>query len=436
MTAKTQIKKLKLDNGVRVLLDEIPSLYSATVSLWVDSSQEIRDSESYGMAHFMEHMLFKSTQKQAPFKANAQKIQEIEEIEDSGGSINALTDKETTCFYAQVLSEEVNTALKILAKMAQTPQFSEDDVALERQVICHEIQSGSNANDTRILETWIQNIWGNHPLAQPVIGTEKSIQNINLDKLIAYHQSSYTPENLIISIAGRFNESDIIQEIQERFGALSNSKEANSLEKTIAPLYKPCQIHLQPDSNQALLCLGGQGITASSPHRFTLGVLDVILGGGMNSRLFKELRQEKGLVYSIHPFELLYRHTGLFGLFAQSSPENLNTVCQVILNTFDELMNTGPTEEELNRAKRKISGNLLLNMESTRYRASRNARTEIYQGQQNSMESVKEIIHAISTKEVQALCQELMTAENLSYAYTGSAKLTLTKRPKANAPLN
>ncbi len=432
MSEINTIQKIKLDNGVRVILDDMPSLYSATVSLWIDGSDCPREtSEGYphGIAHFIEHMAFKGTQNQ---KGNA-----VQHIEDSGGHVNALTDKETTCFYAQVLSDEVGTALTILANLTQTMDFTEADVAVERQIIAHEMGTGKELTEIRLLEKWVQGVWRTHPLGQPVIGTEDSIQSMTREKLLNYHESMYRPENMVVSIAGCFNPKEVMERIETLFGSLqpgSSVKEKEPLPPSAVsvPVYQPCQIHLHPDSEQAMVCIGGQGIKASSPQRFALGVLDMILGGGMGSRLFRALRQEAGLVYSVHTFQLLYGHTGLFGVSAQTHPEHLNTVCQRVLNLFDELMTLTPSQEcsfeaELERAKRKICGNLLLSMESTRYRASRNARTEIYQGAQPEMKAVQQIIDKISPQDIQALAQQLLVQDHLSYAYTGPVKPALLK---------
>ncbi len=416
-----QPKKYQIENGLRVILDPMPSLHSATVSLWVDGSHYPAYAPSpypYGVAHFLEHLLFKESQKMTSFR-------QVQDIEASGGQMNAMTDKETTCYYAQVLSEEVDTALNILAHMAQPPQFTQDDITLERQVITHEIRTGQNATDTRILETLIQTLWQPHPLSQPVIGTEMSISAMTPAMLHHYHQTVYTPNHMILSIAGRFNPETILTQVQSAFDGLpaSSSAKSNKSKPNLSPPYTPCRMHLYPEDPQATLCLLSKGIEADSPQRFALAVLDMLLGGGISSRLFKNLRQEKGLVYSIHTFELLYRYTGLFGVFAQTHPDQLNTVYPLILDTLEALTASGPTADELERAKRKISGTLRLNLESTRYRASRNARTEIYQETQPDIKTILQQIQAVSVQEIRALCQQLLIPENLSCGYTGSVSL-------------
>jgi len=366
----------------------------------------------------MEHLLFK-VDKSEHVDEHAKLFQDIEV---DGGSLNAITDKETTCFYARIPHQQVaDVTEKLIALLFQPVEQISQNIAhridSEKQIILQEIQTHKQRPEGLIVDPWVGFTWPNHGLGQPVIGTVDSVTGLSTEVLTSCYQQLYRPKNLILSISGRFDANHIQQRLNTCLVKISPQNPINeALKQPTPPIYQTGQWLLPQNTASALLCIGGPSLTASNPRRYQLSLLDTWLGSGMNSRLFQQLRQQQALVYGINTFQLLYRQAGLFGIVAQTQPSKLQAVYNSIIETLDTLCQSPLNEAELNTTKRKVLGNLLMNLESPRYRAARNARSLIYQNQLQPLEYAQEAITNTTPNDLQQLAQSLFDPYRLSLA--------------------
>ena len=376
------IKKIILPNGIKIISEYMPNTYSATIMLWVDAGSGIEKIELNGISHFIEHMFFKGTSNRS-----AQDI--VQTIENTGGSMNAFTDKESTCCYARVLSDQVPIAVDILLDMIFNSLYAPEDIEIERQVILEEIKMYEDTPDELVHDQFIKSFWNNHPLGQPITGTQISVKKILREDILQFTRDYYTPSNITISIAGNFNEDEIILKISE---AVEQIRFTPKVKEIKIPEVTPDYTVLKKNIEQTHICIGSESISILDDDRYTLALIDVCLGGSMSSRLFQEIREKRGLVYSINTYETIYRPAGVFGIYAGTSPSNVDEVIKLIWNELEKVKAQGFQEDEFERAKTQIKGSLLIGLESTKYRASRNGRSEVYF---NRTFSTKEICDAI-----------------------------------------
>ncbi len=387
------INKTTFPNGLRLITEYMPETYSATVMVWIDAGTNVEKAEHNGISHFIEHLVFKGT-------TNRTSKDIVQTIECTGGSINAFTDKETTCYYAKVLGKDTATAVDILLDMTFNSKFEDHDIELERQVILEEIKMYEDAPDELVHDLLIKSFWDEHPLARPITGSIKTVKNITRNDILNFANDYYTPDNIIISVAGNFNEEEIINLIKD-FTENINSR--CKIRQDILPVAKPLINVKRKDIEQAHICIGTKAVSVLDKDRYALAIIDVCLGGGMSSRLFQTIREQRGLAYSINTYEALYRPSGIFGIYSGVNSQNVNEVIQLTYEEIEKFKSEGPAEEEFIQAKEQLKGSLLIGLESTKYRAGRNGRSELYFNKIINAEELCSEIDNVSTVDIKRM---------------------------------
>ena len=403
------IRKTTLDNGARLITEVVDGVYSASIGIWVDVGSKDEGEVNNGVSHCLEHMLFKGTKKRS-----ARDI--AQEIEDVGGSLGAATGKENTCFYGRVMGNELPIAIDLLIDMLVDAKLEAEDLDMERQVILEEIKMYEDDPEDVSHETLIERIWPKHPLSRPITGTADTVNGLTSEMLRAHVNRFYRPENLVISIAGKFDEDAAIQQLSNGLGKLGRGEPKPVI---APPKMEPFSLIKDKDVEQAHTVIATQGISITDPRRYALAILDLCLGGNMSSRLFQEVREKYGLVYTINTYREAHSSTGLFGVYAGSSPKNVGKVIELTMESFKLVKAEGLNEPEINRAKTQLKAELLLGLESMRYRTSRNAYGELYYGRQLTVEEICRDIDNVTSKDITSLANDLLKQEYLSMVVVG-----------------
>ncbi len=402
-------QKTTLDNGVRIITEVVDGVYSASIGIWVDVGSRDENEVNNGVSHALEHMLFKGTKKRS-----ARDI--AQEIEDVGGSLGAATGKENTCFYGRVMGTETKVALDLLIDMLVEARLDQSDLDLERQVILEEIKMYQDDPEDLSHETLIEKIWPKHPLSRPITGTMETVSSMTSTMLQDHVANFYRPENMVVSIAGSFDAKATIDQLSTGLGKLKKGKPKP---KTSEPKMKPFTLIKDNDTEQAHTILCTDGIHMTDDRRYALAVLDLCLGGNMSSRLFQEVREQRGLVYNINTFREAHMDAGLFGVYAASGAKAVEEVLQLTLAEFTKVKADGLTEQEIKRAKTQLKAELLLGLESMRFRTSRNAYSELYYQRNVPIEEITKDIDNVTAEDVQQLANDLFKSENLSLVIVG-----------------
>ncbi len=406
---KSDVQKVTLDNGARIITEVVDTIYSASIGIWVDVGSEDEAPKTNGASHCLEHMLFKGTESRS-----AEKI--AHEIEDVGGSLGASTGKENTCFYGHVLGEQLPVAVDLLTDMLFNSLLSSADLDLERQVILEEIKMYEDDPEDLAHETLILNIWPNHPLSRPITGTHESVANLTSDILKRHVRDFYTPEKITVSIAGNFDRDRALSQL---LPVLERKQRGNIGKPESAPKLVPFRKIKHKDIEQAHISLAVDGISTTDERRFQLAILDLCMGGNMSSRLFQEVREKRGLVYGINTYRESHRQSGLFGVYAAASPKHVAQVLQLILAEFERAKSEGFTETEIERAKTQLKSELLLGLESTRSRTARNAYNELFYHKQLTVEEICNDIDAVTSESLTEIARLLLDQEKASVVIVG-----------------
>ncbi len=406
---QSHINKTTLPNGVRVITEVVKEVYSASIGIWIDVGSEDEDEDNNGVSHALEHMLFKGT--------TTRTAEEIaQQIEDVGGSLGAATGKENTGFYGRVMGSELPTAINLLSDMLRNSILTQDDLDLERQVILEEIMMYEDDPEDLAHEILIENVWRGHPLARPITGTRETVNGFTPRMLREHVDTFYRPQNMLVSIAGNFDEQKAIELIAR---GLDTQMPGRAKTPVKTPEHNSFVLIKDKDVEQAHLALATKGLTLTDERRFELAVLDLALGGNMSSRLFQEVREKRGLVYSISTFRDSHRNTGLFGVYAAASPKQVEQVMELVMAEFAKVKQEGFSEVEINRAKTQLKAELLLGLESMRNRISRNAYNEFYWSRQFSVEEIVADIDKVESKNLTQLANDLLKTEDLSLVVVG-----------------
>lgn len=405
------IRTTRLPNGARIITEVVDEVYSASIGVWIDVGSEDETEKNNGASHCLEHMLFKGTTKRT-----AEQI--AQEIEDVGGSLGAATGKENTCFYGRVMGEHLSVAIDLLMDMILDASLSAEDLELERQVILEEIKMYEDDPEDFAHETMILNIWPEHPLSRPITGTRKTVSGITQAMLKRHVRDYYAPDKIVVSIAGNFDELAAINQLKD---LLSPLKATTKAKVSIAPQMKPFTMVKHKDIEQAHISIATNGLRVVDPRRYGIAILDLCLGGNMSSRLFQEVREKRGLVYSINSFRESHRESGLVGIYAGASPKHVAQVLKLVSEELKRLKKDGFTEQEIARAKTQLKSELLLGLESMRNRTVRNAYGELFYGRQLTVEEICHDIDQVTGKAVRELANDLFIPESLSMVVVGPA---------------
>lgn len=385
-----------LDSGLRVMLEDMTSVRSVTIGVWVGVGSRYESPSLNGISHLIEHMLFKGTK-------NFTARQLAEQFDSIGGQFNAFTSKEYTCYYAKVLDEHLPVALKLLADMYFHSLLDEQELAKEKQVIMEEIRMYEDTPDELVHELLAKASFGPHPLGASVSGTKEALEAMSREDLLAFMRQAYTPDNTVIAIAGRI-PSNVLSLVEEAFSQFSTIR--HQLATEAASFRRQNILHLK-ETEQVHLCLGYPGLAYHDERLHALSILNNVFGGSMSSRLFQHIREDHGLAYSVFSYHTAHRMEGLFAVYAGTAPEQAEMVLSMIYDIVEDIRNNGISEKELTKAREQIKGNLVLSLESTNSRMSRLGRNELLLGQHWSVDELLEKLDRITLEDVHAVARDV-----------------------------
>jgi predicted Zn-dependent peptidase len=417
------IRRTVLPNGLLVLTESIPHVRSVSMGVWIASGSRDEPLELNGISHFVEHMVFKGTTTR-----NAQQF--AREVDSIGGNLDAFTSKENICFSIKVLDENIAPALELLADLVLHPTFTPEDINREQGVILEEIKMDEDSPDYLVHETFTQKFWKGNGLGRPTLGTVKSVSSFTQPAVFDFYNSRFTPRNMVFSAAGNLDHDRFVAQVAERFEGLAASS-GTPLAKLPAPAtFANITLKRKKSLEQVQLCLGVPAPPIDSSDRYAIYLLNSMLGGGMSSRLFQTIREERGMAYSIYSDLGPCRDTGTLCVYAGTSAGKTLEVIDLILAEFAKLKQTLLTHEELKRAKDQLKGNMLMGLESANSRMANLARQEMYFHQFFTVEEVIARMEAVEASEVQAMAQQLFDPARIAVTLLGRLDGVKLKRDR------
>jgi predicted Zn-dependent peptidase len=401
-----------MPNGIRVVTEAIPYVKSVTVGIWVGTGSRNEEDHNHGISHFIEHLMFKGT--------TSRSAKDIAETVDAvGGQLNAFTAKEYTCYYIKVLDNHLDLALDILSDMMLSSRYAPEDITREREVVLEEVNMYEDSPDELVHDFYLDNVWPGHPLGRNILGTTEAIARFDRGLVCEYYGNFYTPDNIVVAAAGNLTHERVEELVTRFFGKLSGRK--RQLAALPPALTAARRVHVR-DSEQVHFCLGTASVPQDSADIYVAHVLNNILGGGISSRLFQSIREERGLAYSIYSYLSNYSDCGLFTIYAGTRPANLDQVVELVLQDIERLKNGGLSAAELNKTKEQLKGNLLLGLESSSSRMSRLGKMEITMGRYTTLDEVVAKIEKVSLADLQKMMDDIFVADKLSFTALGPVK--------------
>jgi predicted Zn-dependent peptidase len=404
------VQKTILPSGLKIITESIPTVRSAAVGYWVAIGSRDEEIPEAGAAHFLEHLLFKGT----PTRTAMDISSSIEEI---GGDMNAFTSQEYTCFHAKVLDRDVKQVIDTLSDMLTSSNVTNEDVDQERNVVLEEISMHEDEPNELAYDNWSQTLLGDQPIGRPIIGTRRSITEMTRERVFGFYKKFYSPERTVISIAGNIIHEEIVKLIIE---SLKNTHWNRINQQPIAPRSSAIlpttgvgSIVVKKDTEQAHIVWGVRAVDRHDERRYTLAVLSAALGGGMSSRLFQEIREKRGLVYTVYSFAHHFTGVGLYGIYAGTTKEKVNEVMEIIKRELTDVAENGIKPEELARGKGALRGGLVLGLEETNSRMTRIAKGELLYGEYLSLDDAINKIDAVTSQDIQELAKEIFGQKGL-----------------------
>ncbi|MCI5060328.1 MAG: insulinase family protein [Alphaproteobacteria bacterium] len=394
------IQSTTLENGLRIVTDTVPTVESVALGVWTDVGTRHEDLTHNGVAHMVEHMMFNGT----PTRS-AKEI--VEQVESVGGQMNAYTSRENTAYYVHLLKEHVTLALDVISDMIQRPLFPDAEIEKERGVIIQEIGMTLDTPDDLVFDLYQETAYPDQALGAPILGTTEIIQNMNKETLFDYVGRFYTPSKLVLSVAGNIDHDEIVKQAQEMFCDLPEDK---------ADTLKPANYHggekkVQKDLEQNHVVLGFQGISKTDPDYYKAVLLSTILGGGMSSRLFQEVREKHGLVYSVYSSHVAYMDDGQFEIYAGTGPDKLPKLIPVICDEIQKIMQEDVAQRELERAKSQVKSSILMGRESMLSRANRQAKYMISFNEELDIAGILQKIEQVNVGDIQQTAQKVFKSK-------------------------
>jgi len=398
-----------LPNGMRIVVEEMPHRYSVATGIWVQTGAAHEESREGGISHFLEHMLFKGTDRR-----NAKEIAIA--MEEVGGQINAFTSKEQTCYYTKCLDENFELSLDLLSDIYLNSLFDKQEFDKEKNVILEEINMYEDTPDDLAHDLFASTLWKGHAYGRSVIGTKETVGNTTRDQLAAYCRKTYLPANTVLAVAGNVRRQDVYEKAAKYFDYKKD------LERKITHdqlLPQASSSFIQKDIEQMHICLGIPGLKEDDKDYYIASVLTSALGGGASSRLFQEAREQRGLTYSIYSHMAAYSLGGYLVSYASTSPNKLEEVLHVILKEMTDIARNGLPEEELERTKSQLKGGLLLGMENTSNVMTRLGRMETSLGRLESTDQIVQKLMAVNCEDIRRVASELFVPEKYVLSLVG-----------------
>jgi predicted Zn-dependent peptidase len=409
------ITRHQLSNGITLVVEPISSVRSVALGIWVKTGSRQEKPHQSGISHFIEHLLFKGTQKRS--------AKDIAEAFDSiGGNVNAFTSKEYTCYYAKVLDEHMDTALDVLSDMFFNSVFDPGEVNKEKNVVIEEIRMYEDTPDDLVHDLLSLAAYGKHSLGYPILGTEEVLSSLNVEQIKHYLSSHYTTSNTVIAMAGNIGD-DVVDKVERYFAQFQNEE---ILEPVISPQFMGQSVYRQKSTEQSHICLGLPGLSFKDSNLYSLILLNNALGGSMSSRLFQEIREKRGLAYSVYSYHSAYEDGGLFAIYAGTSPKQTDEVLSLVTDILAEVKEKGLTESELSKGKEQLKGSIMLGLESTSSRMSRIGKNELLLGRHLSLDATLSRIEKVTLEDIHAVCRDIFK-HPFAVSLVGPTDKSLTK---------
>ncbi|WP_420796526.1 M16 family metallopeptidase [Alkalihalophilus pseudofirmus] len=394
------IQKIELDNGVRIMAEAIPTVRSVSIGVWIGTGSRYEEVHENGISHFLEHMFFKGTKKRSAADI-------AEAFDKIGGQVNAFTSKEYTCYYAKVLDEHAPIAVEVLSDMFFNSEFEAKELQKERNVVLEEIKMVDDTPDDIVHDLLSKAAYGEHSLGYPILGTQDTLKTFDEEALRSYMDRYYTGDHVVISIAGNITD-EVIQSIKDIFKEV---KPTTYQYEASAPRFQSELITRKKETEQAHLCLAYPGLEIGNKDVYSLILLNNLLGGSMSSRLFQEIREKRGLCYSVFSYHSSYQDSGMLTVYAGTALEQLDELVVALNQTTRRLCEAGMNEKELQNGKEQLKGSLMLSLESTNSRMSRNGKNELMLKRHRTLDDILAEINNVTLENVNRLAQSLLSTE-------------------------
>jgi predicted Zn-dependent peptidase len=399
------VKRSVHSSGLRIVTEEVPSVRSAAVGIWVNVGSRDEAPATAGASHFLEHLLFKGTASRTALEISSA-------IESVGGEMNAFTSKEYTCFYVRVIDTDLPMAINVVSDLITSSIVSTLDVDAERKVVLEEIAMRDDDPSDLIHDFFSDTYYGNTPIGRPILGTVESIKGMSRNTVFNYYKKKYLPQDLVVAVAGNIKHKRVVAMVEE---ALSRD---NFLDILAAPVVRPNTVVnntkqqsvgvMYKRSEQAHMFYGMEGVARADDRRFAMGVLSAALGGGMSSRLFQEIREKRGLAYSVYAYAQQFAGSGVLGFYAGCNPSKAIEVVEIIRSVLSDVADNGMTHEEIERAKGAVRGSLVLSQEDSGSRMSRIGKNEIVYGQIMDFDDILKSIARVSVEDIREIASEFL----------------------------
>ncbi|MGZ8829008.1 MAG: M16 family metallopeptidase [Thermoanaerobaculia bacterium] len=413
MSGRSTVHRQVLPSGLTVLVETLPYVRSVALGYYLRSGSAVESEGHGGASHFLEHLVFKGTQK----RSTAEIAQAIDIL---GGDVDAFTGKEYTSFYAHVLDEQVDTALELLTEIVTLPRFSNDDIESERSVILEEIKMVEDTPDDLVHEIFVTSFWPDHPLGRPILGTAETVNRLGRDEIVAHYSETFHPTNLIFCASGNIRPEQVIPFLERSLPV--DARKPVRREWTAPSPNQHVILREKRELEQVHLCLGSRGYPQQGQERYAAALFNTVLGGGISSRLFQRIREKEGLVYSVLSYHNGYLHGGYEAIYAACAPKNLKRVLALTLEEMRKIKRDGATPTELASAKLHLKGSILLSLESTVSRMSGIGRQEYYFGRQFSADEIIAHIDAVTLENIQQVAETIVDPDSLSLTMLGNLK--------------
>ena len=405
-----QIERAILANGIRIVTESMPYVRSVSLGIWIGSGSRVEHGAENGLSHFIEHMVFKGTK-------NRSSEDIARSVDSVGGGLDAFTSKELVSFNTKVMDEHLPFALDVLADLVLNPLFRTDDIEKEKSVILEEIKMEADQPEFVLHEAFTGSFWKGHGLGKPILGTRETVKKYEQEMLLNFYNRVYSPSNILITAAGNLNHQDLVKMIADKFGDMGDR--GRPPVTTTPKAHAPLILKRKESLEQVHIAVGVPAYPLAHELRFPLYILNTVLGGGMSSRLFQDIRERKGLAYAVYSELNLFSDTGCLTVYAGTGVESAKQVVTSVVEEFRRLKNELIDVDEIRRAKDHMKGSLMLSLESTSSRMSNLARQELYFDRFMSLDELLESIENVEREEVQAIAQEFFSTENIALAMLG-----------------
>jgi len=405
------IHRQVLSNGLTVISEEMKHLRSISIGIWIKTGSRDEDPQVNGLSHFIEHMVFKGTRHRSA-EAIARQVDSI------GGNLDAFTAKECVCFNIKVLDEHLPIAMDVLADLVLNPVFAVEDIVRERRVILEEIKMDEDSPEYLVHEIFTQNFWKDHPLGKPILGTKETVKGFEQPAVLDLYGRRFTPGNIIISAAGNLDHNQFVNLVVKHFDQMKSVK--NGFHRSVPKIVPRITLRNKKSLEQVQICLGVPSHPIAHEKRFASYVLNTLLGGGMSSRLFQNIRERQGLAYSIYSDLNPYHDTGCLSVYAGTSRESAFKVVQSIVSEFNKLKTEALSDEELRRSKDQLKGSLMLSLESSTSRMSNLARQDMYFDRFYGMDALIEKIEAVTADDLHEMANDFFRTESIAVTSLGN----------------